>query len=48
MASMPAPRSSITAFAPPRLRSRTTRDGTIGARLRRSIRPNAASSTTLT
>jgi hypothetical protein len=42
MASMPAPRSSITAFAPARLRSRTTRSGTIGARLRCSIRPNAA------
>ena len=42
---MPAPRSSITAFAPPRLRSRTTGGGTIGARLKRSISTNAASST---
>ena len=45
MASMPVPSSSSTTFAPARLRSRTTRDGSMGARLARSMSRNAASST---
>ena len=45
MASMPAPSSSITALAPPRLRSAIKAGGSTGARLARSIGTKASSST---